>query len=75
MTDVMDIDYGPLTELIGVWSGNRGRDVAPEPDGIEVEAFREALTITAAGEVRNADSQRLSILRYHQAVFRESDGE
>lgn len=75
MTDVMEIDYGPLRELIGNWRGNRGRDVAPEPDGIDVEAYRETLTFAPAGEVENAESQKLSMLRYHQAVFRESTGE
>ena len=37
------IDYGPLRALVGVWTGNRGMDVAPEPDGAEENPFFETI--------------------------------
>ena len=36
MSNIMDIDYGPLIELIGIWKGDKGIDVAPELDGTEI---------------------------------------
>jgi len=33
----MDIDYGPLAGLIGTWTGSKGLDIAPEPDGTEID--------------------------------------
>jgi hypothetical protein len=75
MSDVAveDMDYGPLSCLIGTWKGDSGTDVAPEPDGPEKSAFYEVITIEPAGDVDNADEQELMILRYHQAVFRKSN--
>ncbi len=75
MSDVAeeDMDYGPLSCLIGTWRGRSGTDVAPEPDGPEASAFYETITIEAAGDVDNADEQELMILRYHQAVYRKSN--
>ena len=35
MTNPKPIDYGPLAALIGTWRGDRGMDVAPDPDGGE----------------------------------------
>lgn len=35
MENSTEINYGPLTELIGVWKRDKGIDVAPEPDGTE----------------------------------------
>jgi hypothetical protein len=75
MTDVMDINYGPLTGLIGTWEGDKGMDVAPEPDGIEENPYYETITFEAAGDVENAESQVLSIVRYHQVVKRKSNDE
>ena len=34
-----EINYGPLTGLIGQWKGDRGIDIAPEPDGTERSPF------------------------------------
>ncbi|MBV1904740.1 MAG: FABP family protein [Pseudomonadales bacterium] len=72
MTD-NTIDYGPLTQLIGVWKGSKGMDVAPEPDGTENTPYHETITFTAKGDVTNADSQVLCVLHYHQIVQRKSD--
>jgi hypothetical protein len=66
------IDYGPLTALIGTWRGDKGMDVAPDPDGIEENPYFETLTFTPVGDVTNANRQRLVGLRYHQSVSRKS---
>lgn len=71
MTDT--IDYGPLAELIGIWSGDKGLDVSPEPDGSEDSAYYETLTFEAIGDVTNAGSQTLAVLHYRQIVQRSSD--
>ena len=52
----MTIDYGPLTGFIGLWTGDQGMDVAPEPDEDEHSAYYERLLFEAAGDVDNADS-------------------
>lgn len=71
----MSVDYGPLEGLIGVWKGDKGLDVAPEPDGAEHSPYFETITYTAIGDVTNAESQVLSALHYHQIVSRKSNGE
>ena len=70
-----EVDYGPLKSLIGVWTGDRGLDVAPESDGSEQNPFHEVITFEASGDVTNAESQQLAILRYHQVVRRNSNNE
>jgi hypothetical protein len=70
-----DIDFGPLAPLIGVWKGDKGTDVAPGRDGATNIPFHETLTFTEVGTVRNAGAQTLSVLRYHQTVQRNEDGE
>ncbi len=70
-----EVNYGPLTGLIGSWKGDRGIDVAPEKDGTERSPYWETITFEAIGDVTNAKSQTLAILRYHQEVFRKSNDE
>jgi len=70
-----EIDYGPLTPLIGVWEGDQGMDIAPEPDGTEENPYYETLTFEAGGDVSNAESETLAIVRYHQVVSRKSNDE
>jgi len=72
---MMAIDYGPLTGLIGSWKGDKGMDIAPEPDGNEENPYFETLDFEAIGDVTNAESQTLAVLRYHQVVRRKSNGE
>ena len=67
-----DFDYGPLKGLIGVWRGDKGIDISPEPDDIERNPFYETITFNAAGDVDNAEKQKLTILTYHQQVYRKS---
>jgi len=74
MNDSTAIDFGPLTALIGVWKGDKGIDIAPEPDGEETNPFFETITFLEVGGVTNAESQNLSALHYHQIVSRKSDG-
>ncbi len=75
MTSVIDIDYGPLAALIGTWRGDRGMDVAPEPDGTGRSPYFETIEYVAGGEVSNAEAQTLKVVRYHQVVRRKSNGE
>ncbi len=71
----MAIDYGPLAGLIGTWQGNQGMDISPEPDGTEENPYYETIEFEAAGDVENAESQKLAIVCYHQVVRRKSDDE
>jgi len=73
MSIKIEIDYGPLTELIGVWVGDKGHDVAPDPDGEENNPYFETITFSAVGNVTNAESQVLVALHYHQLVTRKSN--
>lgn len=67
--------YGPLAGLIGTWIGDKGVDVAPEPDGCEECLYHETITYTEVGNVKNAGKQNLAVLHYHQLVKRKSNSE
>ena len=67
------INYGPLKYLIGVWKGEKGMDIAPEPDGTEENPYYETITFSEGGDLTNADSQVLSVLHYRRIVQRKSD--
>ncbi len=73
MNDKVDIDYGPLRALVGTWTGDKGLDIAPEPDGSENNPYHETITFTAIGDVTNAESQVLAAVRYQQIVQRKSN--
>lgn len=73
MSELNDLDFGPLTDLIGVWKGKDGVDVAPEPDGAETNQFYETITYSAVGGVTNAESQNLASVHYRQIVQRKSN--
>ena len=68
-----EVNYGPLAALIGSWRGDKGMDVAPEPDGEEHNPYYESLIFEPIGDVTNAESQVLAALRYHQVVHRISN--
>jgi len=75
-TSVIDgVEYGPLAALVGNWEGDKGLDIAPEPDGTEKNPYSETILFEAIGDVTNAGSQTLSVLRYHQIVRRKSDNQ
>ena len=59
------LDYGPLQGLIGVWQGSDGMDVAPEPSTDDHNPYYETITFEAAGDVDNAETQELAVVRYH----------
>jgi len=67
------IDYGPLAGLIGTWRGDKGIDIAPEPDGKEINPFYETITFSAVGDVTNAETQVLVVIHYRQIVQRKSN--
>lgn len=73
--DRSDVDFGPLTGLIGRWAGDKGSDVAPEPDGSEESPYYETILFSAAGNVENTESQELVAVHYHQIVSRKSNDE
>ena len=73
--DPVDINYGPLAGLIGTWKGDHGMDISPEPDGTEENPYYETIDFEAAGDVENAETQKLVIVRYHQVVRRKSNDE
>ncbi len=75
MNETKEIDYGPLAELIGVWEGEKGLDIAPEPDGAESNPYYETITFAPIGDVTNAESQLLVALHYRQIVRRKSNDE
>ena len=68
-------DYGPLACLAGTWKGDKGVDRSPEPGGEESTPYFETILYEPIGDVTNAQSQTLSVLRYHQVVSRKSTGE
>lgn len=72
-----DTDFGPLQQLIGQWYGGSGIDVSPDEgkEGHVDQEYRESLVVEPVCEVTNAESQTLSVVRYHQVVTRLSDGE
>lgn len=75
MTEEKTVNYGPLTGLIGEWKGDRGIDIAPEPDDIERSPFYETILFEGIGDVENAEKQLLTIVRYQQKVYRKSNDE
>jgi hypothetical protein len=75
MRESKEIDYGPLSQLIGIWKGDKGVDVAPEPDGSENNPYYETITFTAVGNATNAETQVLAVVHYRQIVQRKSNDE
>jgi len=75
MNDKQVVDYGPLQGLIGSWKGDKGVDVAPDPDGSERNLYYESIVFSAIGNVTNAESQVLSAVHYRQIVKRKSNDE
>jgi len=73
MSELIEVDYGPLSNLIGVWYGDKGLDIAPEPDGTEENPYYETITFSEGGSLKNAQSQELAVLHYRRIVTRKSD--
>jgi hypothetical protein len=70
-----EIDYGPLQQLIGIWKGDKGTDIAPEPNGEENNPYYETISYEAIGGVGNANTQSLVVLHYKQVVQHQENGE
>lgn len=73
-TVIDGVDYGPLAVLLGVWEGDKGVDKAPEKDGEERNLYYETILFEACGDVTNAEDQVLAVVRYHQVVYRKTNG-
>ena len=73
MNTVDETNYGPLKHLIGSWQGDKGQDIAPEPEGTEVNSYYENITFKGLGETENAESQVLSVVFYTQEVRRNTN--
>ena len=73
-TTINGVDYGPLFQLIGSWRGEKGLDVAPEPDGEDKHAYYDEFEITPAGAAENAEEQNLVCVKYHQVVRKRNNG-
>ena len=73
-TVISGVDYGPLFQLIGMWRGDRGLDVAPEPDGEDKHAYYDEIDFTPAGAAENAEEQNLVCVKYHQLVRKRNNG-
>lgn len=66
-------DYGPLQALIGTWEGDKGMDIAPDPDiDREENPYYETIVFTPVGDATNANRQVLTGLHYRQIVRRKS---
>ena len=70
-----EVDYGPLTLFIGEWSGDKGVDVAPDPEGTEENPYYETIVFEEAGALENAEKQPISMIRYLQIVKKKADDE
>jgi len=73
MSEIAEINYGPLKALVGVWQGDKGMDIAPESDGTEENPYYETITITEGGDLTNGEEQVLSVVHYRRIVSRKSD--
>ncbi len=71
------VDFGPLANLIGVWKGDKGVDLAPDSEiGTEKNPFYEEITCEGLGTyVTNGEEQNIAAIFYHQHVFRKSNDE
>jgi hypothetical protein len=69
------IDYGPLTQLLGRWVGNRGLDVAPDANAQpDKSAYTDELSFDVAGFAENAEEQALVSVRYRHVVRKSENG-
>jgi hypothetical protein len=68
-------DYGTLVHLLGTWTGDKGFDLAPEPDGDEATPYYETIIYTGKGIANNAEQQDLAVVHYHQLVQKKENGE
>lgn len=75
MANEATADYGPLQLLIGTWKGDKGMDIAPKEEGQEENPYYETIVFSKAGDVENAGTQTLAIVRYHLSVREKANDE
>ena len=68
-----EIELGPLAGLVGVWSGDTGRDLSPEPEGVEHNDYYERIEFDLTRRISNAEEQKLAVVQYRQLVQRVTD--
>lgn len=75
-TVIDEIDYGPLAQLIGKWSGDKGMDNAPDTNAnSDKTAFADEITFITSGAAKNANEQHLVSIKYHHIVRKISNGQ
>jgi hypothetical protein len=67
-------NLGPLTGMAGIWTGARGLDVSPKPDGPEKKAFIESYELQPIDAQANGP-QLFYGLRYHTHIVKPDDPE
>ncbi len=67
-------NLGPLTGMAGIWTGARGLDINPKPDGPEKQAFIEHMELHPIDAQTNGP-QLFYGLRYHTQIFKPDDVE
>lgn len=69
-TEELKAYLGPLYQLMGIWEGDKGDDIAPSDDrGTENNKYRERFTLEPISPVQNHE-QNLSVLRYSTSAWR-----
>jgi len=70
MTNLLREQLGPLADLVGIWEGDKGDDIAPSDDrGTENNKYRERITFEQISPVQNHE-QNLHVLRYSTRATR-----
>src|SRR5258706_441116 len=67
-------NLGPLSGMAGLWTGTRGLDVNPKPDGPEKQAFIEHMELQPIDAQTNGP-QLFYGLRYHTRIVKPDDVE
>ncbi|MDB5805711.1 MAG: hypothetical protein JWN73_3033 [Betaproteobacteria bacterium] len=67
-------NLGPLTGMAGIWTGTRGLDVNPKPDGPEKQAYIENIELQPIDAQTNGP-QLLYGLRYHTRIVKPNEVE
>jgi len=67
-------NLGPLTGMAGIWTGTRGLDTSPKPDGPEKQAFIERVEMQPIDAQTNGP-QLFYGLRYHTRIVKPDDPE
>lgn len=67
-------NLGPLTGMAGIWTGARGVDINPKPDGPETQVFIEHMELQPIDAQTNGP-QLFYGLRYHTRIVKPDDPE